>query len=496
MEELALDPPELIELGLKLYRELSPTNFTYWSSPDVCLSLATASLITKNSPLKLVATAPDTLQGWCNQPEPAFAFDRLWTKWISLSELGRFLIDTGTVLAGSGAVWLFRRFLVGLLEPLEVTNEAVTSLPCLGPTDVFQVNDMDIFMGPTSCPWAVLNTFLQRVNMSGEFSLEKLGTSMLLLTGGAIRIEFVIQHKNPIQKALESDLENCCVCWTGQEFIFTPLCLYSLFSQKLVLSLDPRIRNPSRVQRYNHFFPSTQWYSEKFTAPAYNGGPGFTLESGAEDYGSADPQTFMFPICAQLVGEITHLLQFISDLKNGKISQQTKNWIIQSMVDRGICDTDPNEALQAKHLAYIPKAGWTLIRKLAKNGDLNHELYDVLFELYPGDETENIKKILFFEPYETLLGKDIRDDGAWALYPVELFALNPHKIMRFLPQSSQEGLIWTMLALRDELGTDVCFIIELLLYQLFQQNQIRVAQASFNPFEEKEEYYSDDIYGY
>lgn len=67
---------------------------------------------------------------------------------------------------------------------------------------------------------------------------------------------------------------------------------------------------------------------------------------------------------------------------------------------------------------------------------------------------------------------------------------------RFLPQSSQEGLIWTMLALRDELGTDVCFIIELLLYQLFQQNQIRVAQASFNPFEEKEEYYSDDIYGY
>lgn len=97
----AIEQVELLRIGKKLYKQLSED-----APSKQELTLETASYIVHNAPLRIDAPPSffKTMPDFKNMlPTP-------------LSGMGEFLIESGCILCGFTATWLFREFLIGLSE--------------------------------------------------------------------------------------------------------------------------------------------------------------------------------------------------------------------------------------------------------------------------------------------------------------------------------------------------------------------------------------------
>jgi hypothetical protein len=221
-------------------------------------------------------------------------------------------------------------------------------------------------------------------------------------------IKFIKQTKNPIEAALEQGVENDCVCWTGREFIFTPLCLYATISNRSVLSLEPRLKDTSRMAQ-----KTTQFY------------PNWTL---AHRVSISPSQPLGFPTLLELDGKIHDFVQFNRDLEAGRFSDTTKIWLLECLT-RGL------SLAEASHNGLIvPKAASSLITYRI----INPMLFDILISHWGSATPEEIKKISDFEPFCRSPSLDIREtkdlnpcffDAVW--FPVQLFMFCPSPIMRY-----------------------------------------------------------------
>lgn len=92
-----IEPTALIQLGLQLTAELD--GYHKYETDDI--SPTVAALIAKNTPIKLIPS-PETI------PD-------CWNRAFNMKEISGFLRDSSCVLAGSGAMWLFREVLRNIL---------------------------------------------------------------------------------------------------------------------------------------------------------------------------------------------------------------------------------------------------------------------------------------------------------------------------------------------------------------------------------------------
>lgn len=128
-----IEPDALLDMGLTLLHQLYPQSNTprvwhpqpYGTTPEILsqppppplhepLSMATCGLIAANSPLR-VSAVPFGDGG---------TFNGSWQYGShNIQHLAAFLRETGCVLGGSGAVWLFRQFLCDLVLPAREKEE-------------------------------------------------------------------------------------------------------------------------------------------------------------------------------------------------------------------------------------------------------------------------------------------------------------------------------------------------------------------------------------
>lgn len=247
--------------------------------------------------------------------------------------------------------------------------------------------------------------------------------------------------------AVQSDIENCCVCWTGDEFIFTPLCLYSHIADVLFVSLDDRLRSSDRLHKYYGLYHTIQFYDNiedmvGTTAPYYT--------ARNRDYGSEPSQSILLPLTDTLSGSIREVMTLVNDMKSGVISYETKMWYMKQIVYYS--QYNPQGRLNPEVIRGIDAPGqgihrytWyrgqsrpaeaspvaTQITDLLQKFDSDTDLFDSLAEIL--DLQESIKKTLHFEPY-VLPGIDLRwnrvKEGHFPKYPLELFIAAPLKVMK------------------------------------------------------------------
>lgn len=251
--------------------------------------------------------------------------------------------------------------------------------------------------------------------------------------------------------AVHSDIENCCVCWTGDEFIFTPLCLYSHIADVLFVSLDDRLRSIDRLAKYNMCYHTIQFYDNLTDVVGPTDGPPGRARN--RDYAAEPSQPLLLPLLGTLSGSEREVRTFINDMKSGTISYDTKIWFMKQVVHytqhfdcggnmTGEITRAINAPLQGIQCFSYRFPGQSVpadassptaikIKDLLKKTDNDTELFDYLAEIL--DLQESIKKTLHFDPY-ILPGTDLRLDrakeGHFPKYPFELFLAAPTKVMR------------------------------------------------------------------
>lgn len=272
---------------------------------------------------------------------------------------------------------------------------------------------------------------------------------------GWVCFEFQVQE-NPIQQALTSDLENYCVCWTGREFIFTPLCLYAQLSNTFVLPWEPRFtesaRSPHKFVLDASRAPTkkTQFY------------PQAKIENRFTPY--RDPlQVLVLPYCWEFSGTPVQLIRFIDELMTGEFSPPMKTWMGHCMIEGDIREPNPGDDDLETVSHRIPSLIVSLLRKVSEatgHGPSDGDLFDLFME-YQDKEEDYIQQTLHFEPSRVQVSS-----GAWDLrkkciqevpldpnrpwanlveakykqfrlpkYPLALFLVDPGLIMRY-PHSS------------------------------------------------------------
>lgn len=180
------------------------------------------------------------------------------------------------------------------------------------------------------------------------------------------------------------------------------------------------------------------------SASSKSSSPPYSRHREAEtDYATRPPQPILLPICTELNGKASDLLGFISDLKMGELSDETKRWFVGSLMSDGVTGgytdeqliRDPSVAFCSHH---IPVIGWQLLKRFAKT-DTNEGLFDAFVSLlfpHEGAFYDAMADALYFEPFFPPYWVDVRiqvldNSELFGDYPLALFEAAAPRIMRY-----------------------------------------------------------------